>query len=99
MKVLTSKQSAVRFAILEAIYWSIFATFGSYITSFGLYRGYPQSLVSIMVAIYMICAFAGQFFWGSMCDRLRTNKKVFILGIILGSLIQLAMYFFDNPVI
>ncbi|MCR5271366.1 MAG: MFS transporter [Lachnospiraceae bacterium] len=94
-----NKQSAVRFAILEAIYWCIFASYGSYITAFGLSRGYPQSMVSIMVAGYMVCAFMGQFFWGSVCDKLRTNKKVFILGIVLGGLVQLGMYFFDSPII
>jgi len=98
MRTFDKKQAAVRFAILEAIYWSIFASYASYMTSFGLSRGYAQSVVSIMVAIYMMCAFAGQFVWGSVSDKLRTNKKVFLVGIVIGALVQLSMYFIEQPV-
>jgi len=99
MRTLDKKQAAVRFAVLEAIYWSIFASYASYMTSFGLARGYAQSIVSIMVAVYMVCAFAGQFVWGSASDKLRTNRKVFLLGISIGAVIQLGMYYIEQPVI
>ena len=99
MKNLTKNQLAVRFGVIEAVYWSIFATFASFVTAFGLSRGYTQSTVSIMVSIYMVGAFAGQFVWGSVCDKLRTNKKVFILGISLACVLQLGMYFIVNPVL
>ncbi|MGB4661046.1 MAG: MFS transporter [Mobilitalea sp.] len=99
MKTMTKNQLAVRFAIIEGFYWAIFATFASFITAFGLSRGYAQSTVSIMVAIYMIGAFAGQFVWGSVCDKLRTNKKVFLLGIGAAGILQLGLYFFTNPIL
>jgi PPP family 3-phenylpropionic acid transporter len=99
MKIMTKNQLAIRFGIIEAVYWSIFATFGSYITAFGLSRGYAQSTVSIMVSIYMIGAFTGQFVWGSVCDKLRTNKKVFLLGISTACILMLGMYFLVNPIL
>jgi Arabinose efflux permease len=99
MKKMTKKQLALRFGMIEAAYWSIFATFGSYITTFGLSRGYSQSSVSIMVAIFMIGSFTGQFVLGSFCDKLRTNKKVFLLGISAACFLQLGMYFFTNQII
>lgn len=90
------KITAVKFAVLEAVYWSIMASFGAYIASFNLSRGYSQSLVSIMIAVYMVSGFAGQFFWGSVCDRLQTNKKVFVGSVLTAGALQLAMYFIDN---
>lgn len=99
MKIMSKNQLAVRFGIIQAVYWSIFATFASYITAFGLSRGYTQSTVSIMVSIYMVGAFVGQFIWGGVCDKLRTNKKVFLLGISVAGILQLLMYFTLNPVL
>ncbi len=99
MKRMSKKQPALRFAMIEAAYWSIFATFGSFITTFGLSRGYSQSSVSIMVAIFMIGSFTGQFVLGSVCDKLRTNKKVFLVGISTACLLQLGMYFISNQIV
>ncbi|WMJ89100.1 MFS transporter [Anaerocolumna sp. MB42-C2] len=99
MKTMTKKKLAIRFGIIEAVYWSIFATFAAYITAFGLSRGYAQSTVSIMVSIYMTGAFTGQFVWGSVCDKLRTNKKVFLFGLGIACFLQLGMYFFKNPIV
>lgn len=87
---------AVKFAVLEAVYWSIMASFGAYIASFNLSRGYSQSLVSIMIAVYMVSGFVGQFFWGSVCDRLQTNKKVFVGSVLTAGVLQLAMYVIDH---
>lgn len=95
----SAKKIAVRFAVLEGVYWSIMASYAAYVASFGLSRGYAQGLVSVMIAVYMLCALAGQFFWGSMCDKLRTNKKIFILGVMLAGLAQLGMYFAEQPLL
>lgn len=86
--------AALRYGTLEALYWSICSAYGGFMITFGLSRGYAQSIVSIMCAGYMISVFAGQFFWGSLCDKTRSNKKVFILGVIVAELLQLGMYFF-----
>lgn len=92
------KSVGVRFGFLAAAYWSIMATYAGFMIPYGLDRGYKQSIVSVMCAGYMICTFAGQFYWGSVCDRKRTNKKVFILGIVLAEAAQLGMFFFNNIV-
>lgn len=89
-------RTAVRFAVVEGVYYAIFATFASFVAAFCLARGYSQALVSVLVAVYMLCSFAGQFLWGSMCDRFRTNKKIFLLGVAAGGVIQLVMLFTQN---
>ena len=42
---------------------------------------------------YLVSAFAGQFFWASICDQLRATKKVFLLGVSLTIATQLLLYF------
>ena len=46
-----------------------------------------------MVSGYLVSAFAGQFFWASICDQLRATKKVFLLGVSLTVAAQLLLYF------
>lgn len=83
----------LKFTIVQWFYWSIWASFAAFATTYGLARGYSQSSVSQMVAIYYVCCFVGQFLWGSVADKLRTNKKVFLIGILGGELTLLGMYF------
>lgn len=95
----SKKILAVKFSVLEGVFWCIFAAYAAYISAFALHRGISQTRVSIMVAIYMLSAFIGQFVWGSVSDLLKTNKKVFLLGITGAFLLYFAMYYFKNPVI
>lgn len=96
-KVGTNRGMILCFGCFDGIFWGIMASFGSYIIAMGLSRGYTQSMVSTMVAGYLISAFAGQFFWTSMCDRLRTNKKIFLIGVSLTAVVQLLLYFSQSP--
>lgn len=73
-----SLKSLVLFSILDGLYWAYFACFGGYIATYLLSCGMSNSLLSILMAVYMGCAFAGAFFWGGLCDKKRTNKKIFI---------------------
>lgn len=79
----------MRFNAIQVLYWCGFASMAVFISAFMLSKGMSKTQLSLMLAIYMLCAFAGQFFWGSLCDRLKTNKKIFILGNIL----VLALYY------
>lgn len=89
----TDKRIVVRFAALEGVYWGIMASFGSYLVAWALDRGFTQSFVSLLLAIYFVSGFTGQFALSNLCDRLRTNKKVFLFGIIAAGAAQLGMYF------
>lgn len=87
-------KAALRYGAIEALYWSICATYGGFMVTFALDRGYPQSMVSIMCAGYMISVFAGQFFWGSLCDKIRSNKKIFIFAVLVAETVQIGMFVF-----
>lgn len=95
-KQLTENNLILRFSVLQPVYWSIMATFCSYVSAFGLEKGYSQSTVSRLVAVYMMCAFIGQFIWGSICDRLRCNKWIFMLVVAGSWLSCLGIYFAPN---
>lgn len=97
--MINQKAISKKFIVLEPLFWCIFATFGNYISALSLSRGYSQSITSIMVAAYMSFAFIGQFAWGSICDRFRTNKKVFMLGITSAALLYIAIYFSASPIL
>lgn len=68
------------FCILQGTYWSFYASFIGYITSYLLARGMSNTHLSWIVSAYMLTSFAGLMFWGRMSDRLRTNKNIFLLG-------------------
>ncbi len=87
------KSKVLKFTFVQLFYWSIWASFAAFAITYGLARGYSQSSVSIMVACYYVFAFIGQFLWGSIADKMRTNKWVFLIGIVAGEIMQLGMYF------
>lgn len=87
------KKTVVRFAALEGIYWTIMASFGSFAVAWMLDLGYTQSFVSGLLVVYLLSGFAGQFYLSSLCDRLRTNRKVFLAGVLLAAAAQLGMWF------
>lgn len=78
-----SLKSLVSFSVLDGLYWAYFACFGGFISTYLLACGLSSSLLSILMAVYMGCAFAGAFFWGGLCDKKKTNKKIFIPEYIL----------------
>lgn len=93
------KRTVVRFAILEGVYWGIMGSFGAFLVAWALARGFHESFVSVLLAIYLVSGFTGQFVLSSLCDRLRTNKKIFILGVILAGISQLGMYFVEDTLL
>jgi len=82
-----------KFAVLEALYWAFIAAFAGYTSTYLLSCGLSSTALSIMLATYMGLSFIGAFFWGSMCDRLKTNRKVFIFSFTATLLAALAIYF------
>jgi MFS family permease len=45
--------------------------------------------ISVMIALFMMTSFLGQIFWGYICDRIKSDKKIFLLC----GVISLALYF------
>lgn len=92
----TETKLLLKFYSLEVTYWLSFGSFTAYAGTFVLSKGMSPSMLSIMLAGYMLCAFFGQFFWGSLCDRLNTNKKIFRIGNLLLILLYVCIYFSSN---
>jgi len=57
--------------------------FVGFMSTYFLSKGMSNSLLSMVLALYMITSFTGSFFWSSMCDKFHTNKKIFVLIISL----------------
>ena len=83
----------VKFASLEALYWAFIASFAGYASTYLLACGLSSTALSIMLACYMGCSFAGAFFWGGLCDKMRTNRKVFIFEFAAALIAATAIFF------
>ena len=68
----------LKYGLMDGLFYAWCAVFTGFITSYFLACGLTASALSRMLAVYMITCFAGALFWGRICDRLKTNRKVFI---------------------
>ena len=85
-----------RFALIEACFYAMFASFASYIGTYGLHRGYSQGFISAAISMYLLFALGGQFFWGSFCDRIHSNRRIFLLMLVTAGIIQTFLFFSAN---
>lgn len=92
-----SKTQKIRFSIMQATYWCSFASFMSFSIAYVRTKGISATYIGIMGAVYMLCAVAGQFFWGSICDRFQSNKAVFVLTNSLLIAVSFVFYFTYSP--
>ena len=70
----------LRYGMMDGLFYAWCASFTGFITSYFLACGLSASKLSTMLAVYMITCFAGALFWGGVCDKLKTNRKVFIVS-------------------
>ena len=87
------RKHAVGFAVLEIAYWCFHAAFGGFISAYLLEHGMTSSALSLISAAYLLCSFAGSFVFGGLCDRLQTNRKVFIAGVFLTAALACGIFF------
>lgn len=81
------------FSILDAIYWGFYASSAGFLSSYMLECGLSSSLLSIVLAIFMIFSFIGAFFWGGQCDKHKSNKKIFLPEFVVTVLVALLIYY------
>ncbi len=86
----------IRFSILDGIFWAFYAAFVGYISTYLLSCGMSNTVLSIMLAVFMLTSFIGAFFWGNLCDRLRSNKKIFIPAFSVAILLSLLIFYFAS---
>lgn len=88
-----SKRLCVGFAALEVSYWCVHASFIGYASAYLLQKGIGSTIVSLLLAVYLLSAFAGSLVWGGVCDRYRTNRRVFIAGAAVSLALINVVYF------
>lgn len=84
----------VRFMAFKILYYSLTTCFSSFILAYlKSVRNVSDSRASLLLMLYTIGAFCGQFFFGRLCDMFRTHKKVFYLLSALVLPVALGLYF------
>lgn len=92
MNVIDQK-TFLKFSAMDALYWAFYASFVGFLSTYLLDCGISNSVLSIMLACFMIASFIGAFFWGSVCDRFLTNKNVFLPEFISSIAVALFIFF------
>ena len=87
------KEHAAGFAVLEIAYWCFHAAFGGFISAYLLENGMSSAVLSWISSAYLLCSFAGSFVFGGLCDRLQTNRKVFLAGAVLSAALACGIFF------
>lgn len=88
-----SSRIVIGFSLLDGLYWGFYAVFVGYIATYLLDCGMPNSILSILLAVFMVCSFAGSFYFGGQCDKYHTNKKVFIPEFAATVITAIIIYF------
>ena len=84
------------FTLLEMAYWSFYASFLCYVSTYFLELGHSSSSVSTLVAGFMLMGFLGAFFWGEVSDKLHTNRLTFLAEAVISILLCAVIYFFGK---
>lgn len=75
-----SRRLTACFGVMQFSYWAMWCSFYSFAGMFLSYHGMSYTLVGITMSITVLSGVLGQFFWGYLCDRFHTVKKVFLLA-------------------
>ena len=74
----------IGFSALQILYWCAYGSTTTYIVSYmTAVRGASASLSGLLIAIFMLCACAGQFLVTAICDKRQNNRSVFALGLVI----------------
>lgn len=88
-----------KFMAVHFFFWTISASFSAYITAFALERGIHPGQASVMIAFFLLVSFIGQILWGYVCDRIQSDKKVFLFcGITVAFLYVIVYAVPDNGI-
>lgn len=83
----------IRFGVIQATYWCSIASFSFFAIAFVRSKGISATFIGVMLAVFMLSAVIGQFFWGAICDKFQSNKRVFLLTNALMLTFTLLFYF------
>lgn len=77
------KENYLKYGLMDGLFYAWNACFTGFITSYFLKCGLEASSLSTALAVYMFTCFGGAIFWGRVCDRKKTNRKVFLMNFAL----------------
>ncbi|EOS78296.1 hypothetical protein C817_03548 [Dorea sp. 5-2] len=83
----------IGFSLLEISYWCYHASFIGFLMSYLMSKGITNTMVSIFMASFLLASFVGSFFWGMVCDRFRTNRKVSVACFLIAGAAMYLIYF------
>lgn len=84
------------FSMLEITYWGFHASFVAYASAYLISRGVSSTAMSLLISGFMLCAFVGSMVFGRICDRLQSNKRVFIPCMLASYALMFAIYAFGG---
>ena len=91
---MNNRSLSIRFFILKALHYAILVSYGSFILAYlKQERALSDSRSSLLLMIYTIGAFFGQFVFGRLCDYFHTHKKVFFLACGAIAPVALALFY------
>ena len=77
------KHEVVFYGLMNGLFYAWNAAFYGFMSTYFLKCGMKASELSSLLAVYMAVCFAGALFWGRMCDRFQTNRKIFLFCFVL----------------
>lgn len=86
----------IKFSILQISYWCAYGAFSSFMAAYMQSKGMSATLLGIMLMVNTFGAFVGQFFWGMLCDKLKSNKRIYFLASILILIVEVLIFSTDS---
>ncbi len=87
----------LKFSLLQITFYCSVGSFSFFaVTYFKQVRGLSSSYIAIMLGVFTLSAFLGQFFWSFLCDKWKTNKKIYIISNLLMLIICVIVFYTSN---
>ncbi|MFW6264856.1 MAG: MFS transporter [Bacillota bacterium] len=76
------KKQLMKFSTLQWFFWSSWATYGAYLVYYLSDIGYSNIEIGTIMSVRTILGLLGEPILGYLSDLYKTNKKIFILGML-----------------
>ena len=87
-----------QFSLLQAFFFSAWAAFAGFNVYYLREAGFSNTEIGFAMSVMMGMGVLGQTFWGYVCDRFRSVKRVFIFCMVLLAT-TIALYPFNASIV
>ena len=94
--IIINKNLKLKFSLLQITYWCTIGAFSGFMVSYMQTKGMTPKLIGVMLSVSTLCAFLGQLFWGSLSDKIKSNKKIFIITNILMFILHIVVFYMPS---